>query len=228
MIQRVGGALGLSLTCPSTVEVGDLVEISTDLTVAALSAVGSEKLVGEVSVHKDDATTCTIDTRFTRRRDDRIAGEAVSVGPFVWGPLNKVYGYTPGTRASITGTVAGPYTVVADTSDKLEVIVGDHGAVQTFTLTAGSRTAAQVVAEINATASGFTASVTADGKVKLEANRINTPLEVDAVTNNCYTLLGLTADTVVDGTDASHDSSKIAGIVIKSGAAAAAVETLEY
>jgi len=123
-------------------------------------------------------------------------------------------GATPGSH---TGTVAGPFTLVAHVdaqaatftgieaenfnistgvNDKfLVAIVPDPGASPyTVTLTAGSRTAAQICGELNAGSAGLTFAPDG-GKIKVTHNTTGAAatFTVTAVANDCYTTLGFTA-----------------------------------
>lgn len=95
MIQELKTIIAVSFGCPSTIEEGDIVEITGDNEVDVISAANSLKVVGAVCAHRYKDTTCTVSTRFISRRDNRVAGEDVSVGPFVFGPQSKVYAYDP-------------------------------------------------------------------------------------------------------------------------------------
>ena len=229
MIQELNNVLAVSFTCPTTIEIDDVVEIVDDNEIAAITA-PSSAIVGVVCAHRTIAgvgdTTCTVATRFKARRDDRIAGEDVTVGPFVFGADNKVYQYAPASAATHTGANAETFNVGSGSSDVLGVKVGGD-EVQSITLTAGTtRTAAQVVADINATAVGFIASATSAAKIKLTATGVNQSLEVTAETHTCNSVLGLTAGVYI-GTANSHDPGQIAGLVILAGDEGDAVETLE-
>lgn len=226
--QNVPGAvLAISFACADTIQKGDIVEITDDLEVAVLSAAGSASVVGSVDNYAYGSTTCTVATRFRERRSDRIAGEDLTVGPFVFGALNKVYKYTPATAATHTGSNAQTFNIGSGSSDVLGVKIGGD-EVQTFTLTAGTtRTAAQVVADINATAVGFIASATSANKIKLTASGVTQSLEITAETHSCNTVLGLTAGVYI-GTASSHDPASVAGLIIKAGDTGDAVDTLEF
>jgi hypothetical protein len=116
---------------------------------------------------------------------------------------------------------------VAATSDVVGIKVGGDEK-QTFTLTAGAaRTAAQVAAEINATAVGFVVTVNANDKPVFTALNVNQSIEVTAETHSANTVLGLTAGVTLGGSS-SHDSSAVAGLVIKGASAGSAIETLEF
>jgi len=212
MIQSRADVLAIEFNCANTVRVGDVVKISADNAVAVLSSTGADMPVGTVVQHTEGATKCVVATRFRERRSNRIAATALAVGRFVWGLLSKVYGYTADAYATVTTTNAQNYTIVLDTSDKVKLSIGG-GASQTFTLTAGTRTAAQVVADF-AAGTGFVASETADHKVKFTADDLQNSIEVEAVTNDAYTVLGLTVQEYTQPT-VSSPSQGVAGLVIK-------------
>ena len=77
MKQKLSDVLAIELICPTTVEVGDVVVISDDKEVAAISGAGALTIVGTVCAHKASATVCTVETRFRERRDDRLAGASL-------------------------------------------------------------------------------------------------------------------------------------------------------
>lgn len=107
MIQELKTVIAVSFSCPSTIEEGDVVEITGDNEVDAISGANSLKVVGSVCAHRYKDTTCTVSTRFLARRDNREAGEDVAVGPFVFGSGSKVHAYDPENHspAAICGLV---------------------------------------------------------------------------------------------------------------------------
>lgn len=225
--RRIPETLNVAFDYDTEPAVGDLVEITGSRHVQELTLAGRHKCVGEVIGLRTDLTEATVATPYRRNRIDRIAGETVVAGPFVFGVDNKVYQYTPGAVATVTGSTTGVKTYVNDTSDKVKINYNNEGS-QTFDITAGVGVAmATVVAEINAAAVGFTCSVDADGHFVITGDEIGKPIEIEAVSNDAYTLLGLSA-AVTRCAGPSHDASLIAGMVVVGGAAAAAVETLEY
>jgi hypothetical protein len=121
MKQKRNDMLAISFACPSTVEVGDVVIINSAKAVIKNNAAGSLKIVGTVCVHRADALTCTVETRFREHRDDRVSGAAISaVGPFVFDAAGKVIAYSAASHdpASIAGlviTTAGGADVVVET-----------------------------------------------------------------------------------------------------------------
>lgn len=107
MIQTNQNVLAVRFTCANTIDKGDVVEITTDNTVAAVSG-ASIKVVGVVESYTYGATECVVNTRFRERRDDRVAGENFAAcAPFYFGASNKVYLWETGTDdpACIAGLV---------------------------------------------------------------------------------------------------------------------------
>lgn len=206
---------------------GDYVEITTGRKIQKLTAAGAGNLVGEVATVRATLDEATVYTRFRQNRIDRVAGEDVTIGPFVLGVDNKVYQYTPGAVAKVVGSTTGVHTIVLSTSDVVKINYNNEGA-QTFTLTAGVDVPmATVAGEINATAVGFLAGVDSAGHLTLTGKEIGKPIEVVAVTHDAYTLLGLTAG-VTRAAGPSHDASRIAGLIVVGGSEGDEVETLEY
>lgn len=114
-IQRNQDVVALRFICPSDIEKGEQVVISDDLTIASLSgSAGLLTVVGTVEAHEPDETYCTVATKFAERREDRVSGAAVAVGPFVFDGDMKVIAYDDQTHdsAAIAGLVivaaAGP------------------------------------------------------------------------------------------------------------------------
>lgn len=206
---------------------GDLVEIIAGRKIQKLTASGFSKIVGDCGPIRSRLLEATINTRFRANIPDRIAGEDVAIGQFVFGVDNKIYQYTPGAVAEVVGSTTGVKTYVNDTSDKVKVNYNNEGS-QTFDITAGVGVAmATVAAEINETAVGLTAGVDATGHFTLIGNEIGKPIEVEAVSNDAYTLLGLSA-AVTRCAGPSHDASRIAGLIVVGGDEGDEVETLEY
>jgi|WetSurMetagenome_2_1015567.scaffolds.fasta_scaffold1007786_1 hypothetical protein len=113
ILQRLDNVLAVAFTCQATDVVGDVVQIKSDNTVEKVDDAGSTKIVGTV-VKKitageygwdGAATTCTVETRFRCRRDDRISGAAIAVGPFVFDGDMKAIAYSSASHspAAIAG-----------------------------------------------------------------------------------------------------------------------------
>ena len=248
MRQRLNNVLAINLACSDALTTGDIVEIIGDLSVAVSTSAASVNIIGIVArkqgylesnannawpipnggVSGGDPAECTIETRFNKRRDDRISGMAMPVGPFIMGGDGLAYPYLQGSPAKITGTTSGNLTFVVSVSDAVAISVG-RGVTQAFTMvSSGAQTMAQVAATINATANGFIASVNATGNLVLTCNDIKDSLAVVAATDDAYTLLGLTVASV-NATASNYDAAAIQGIAITSaGAAGATIQTLEY
>lgn len=110
-------------------------------------------------------------------------------------------------NADATGTVAGDYTISAS-NNKLTFTI-DGGSAQNFTLTTGTRTAAQIVADLSAL-TGATASVLSHpGGVSFVTIRTTSALGasstilVGAPANNANSTLGFVATTYTGGTNVS-------------------------
>jgi len=100
---------------------------------------------------------------------------------------------TAGSASSVTGSNSENFTIAEDSSDVLKISVND-GPSQTVTLTAGSRTAAQIATDINNSTVDLTAS-DSSGNVKLETGEksFEAKIEIESVSNNAYTVLGFSA-----------------------------------
>lgn len=105
------------------------------------------------------------------------------------GPFTFAAPYSGNT----TGDEVGPYTIETGASDKLTVAVG-AGADQTVTFTSGTRTAQNIVDEINAQTTDLTASIV-DGCVKIAANTVTDSVILKTVANDAYTVLGFVTGT---------------------------------
>jgi hypothetical protein len=104
---------------------------------------------------------------------------------------------------SVAGQAKGPF-VISGTNNTLLVTI-DGGSAQTITLTSGTRTCAQVIADINGAITGATASCEGGvaSQVGLRSNN-NTPASssvlLAAVTNSAYATLLLTTGTYAGST----------------------------
>lgn len=107
-----------------------------------------------------------------------------------------------GTAGTTSGTAqTNGYVITAGVNDKVYVKV-DGGAVQTVTLTAGTRTAAQIAADF-ASVTGLTVSAD-NGQVKFASNSTGAAASIEFMTgaNSAYTTLGLTTGVVYNGSQA--------------------------
>ena len=102
---------------------------------------------------------------------------------------------TAGSASSVTGSSSENFTVVEDSSDKLQISV-NGGPSQTVTLTAGTRTAAEVVSDINDEVVDLTAS-DSSGNIKLttEEKSSEAKIKIETVSNDAYTVLGFSVAT---------------------------------
>jgi len=120
MKQRLSDVLAVEFICPTSIEVGDVVVIASSGTVAAISGAGQTTKVGTVCAHTDAAAYCTVETRYRERRDDRLSGAAIAVGPFVWNAAGKAIAYDSNTHdpsaiAGLAITSASAGDVVIET-----------------------------------------------------------------------------------------------------------------
>lgn len=142
MIQRLREVLAINFACDDSIQEGDIVEITGDLTIAKPTVAGSLKIVGNVCRKKGylnsnannawptpqggvtggNPAECTVETRFRERRDDRVAGAAVAVGPFVFDGSGNVINYVSGTHdpSAIRGLAITHTTAAAATLQTLE------------------------------------------------------------------------------------------------------------
>ena len=121
MKQSLHDVLAVTMTCPTTIAVNDVVIIDDDNEVIKLNAAGSLKKVGTVATHKESAATCVINTPFRESRDDRVSGAACAVGPFVWDASMKAIAYDANTHdpAAIAGLVI---TAASDADETVETL----------------------------------------------------------------------------------------------------------
>lgn len=115
MKQRLGDVLAVEFICPTTIAVGDIAIIDDDKEIIKNNAAGSLNKVGTVATHKASATTCVVETPFRERRDDRTAGAACAVGPFVWDAAMQVIAYDANTHDP--AAIAGIVITAADQKD---------------------------------------------------------------------------------------------------------------
>ena len=102
---------------------------------------------------------------------------------------------TVGAASSVTGSNSENFTISEDSSDKLQLSV-NNGPSQTVTLTSGTRTASQIVSDINSAVVDLIAS-DSSGKIKLstEEKSSESKIEIESVSNNAYTVLGFSVGT---------------------------------
>tara|TARA_R110002110_G_scaffold148832_2_gene339991 strand:+ start:1593 stop:2888 length:1296 start_codon:yes stop_codon:yes gene_type:complete len=102
---------------------------------------------------------------------------------------------TAGSASSVTSSNSENFTIVEGSSDKVQLSV-NSGPSQTATLTAGSRTAEQIVSDINSAVVDIIAS-DSSGNVKLttEEKSSEARIEIETVSNDAYTVLGFSVAT---------------------------------
>jgi hypothetical protein len=227
---RYGTGLNLTFNYDPVVftpVIGDRVKIVANRKVGPLDKIGDPlELPGEIIDVRDALSEVTIRLDALHNRQDRIAGEAVSIGRGVFGPGNKIYQYTPAAPARHDGTTTGPKTVTVDVDDTIKITV-EGTAAQTIVITAGvGLTFAAIAEEVNATLTGAHLEVDAAGNVNLVCDDIFKTVEVGAVATDAYTLLGWTA-AVYKPDAPSHDPCVATQLIIVGGAKDAAIETLE-
>ncbi len=232
---RYGEGLNLAFDYDPTVYtpvVGDRVRIAAARKVEGLTQIGDPNEIGEVISIRDSLSEVVVrvDGIHDIPADDskaRIAGESVSAGPGVFGPGNKVYQYQPATAARHDGTTTGVKTIVVDTSDTVKIAVGG-GSPQTITLTAGvGVTMAAISDEINAALTGAHTEVDSGGHIDLVCDDIFKTVEVVAVADGAYTLLGWTAGVYTPTAPNCDPSLCDHVMILVGGAKDAAIETLE-
>ncbi len=117
--------------------------------------------------------------------------------------LGKVIVTSAGTPVSIGSTIAGimgtevePFAIVLNVNDQMLISV-DGGASQPVTFTAGAtRSAANIVSDINSQTTGLTASDVA-GQVYIQSNTTGSlsSLQIEAVNEDAYAALGFSVGT---------------------------------
>ena len=101
----------------------------------------------------------------------------------------QFFGKSEYSTNEVIGENAEPFAPATGASDVLSIRI-NGGAAQVITLAATDTTAVLVVAKINATLIGATASATADNKVKIVSGAARGSVEFVTVANNAYTVLG--------------------------------------
>ncbi len=134
--RRIPETLNVAFDYDTEPAVGALVEITGARKIQELTLAGRHICVGEVLSVRSTLEEATVATPYRRNRIDRIAGETVVAGPFVFGVDDKVYQYIPGAVASVTGSTTGVKTYVVDTSDVVKINYNNEGS-QSFQITAG-------------------------------------------------------------------------------------------
>lgn len=97
--------------------------------------------------------------------------------------------------ASISGILAGPFTITNNDTDALKIKIGGNGS-ETFDLTAGEDiSAADIVTEINDSAVNFVASSDYWGYITLTALEPWDDIVIESVANDAYGILGFSTGT---------------------------------
>lgn len=142
-----------------------------------------------------------------------IAGvTAADVGGHV-----KVTADNSGTKIELMAVTHDCYTAlgftagVSESNDTISVTI-DGGQAQTYTFASGSTAIASVVNTVNANIDGVTATASGN-KLVLTCDDLGVDFTLDAVDNDAYTLLGLTAEEIAN-TDPSHSELAVGGVVI--------------
>lgn len=114
-----------------------------------------------------------------------------------------MFNITAPARATVTGSESENFTITASSNDIIKIQI-DNGIDQTITLTAGTRTAAQVVDDINDNSKYVNAEVSS-GSIKLTSNTygVQSEINIKTVSNHSYTVLGFTV-TATTGTNSSQ------------------------
>ena len=223
MDQRSEFDLFVGFSCDTlNVPSGTSMRIDDDLKVAPVTKIADPNYVGRVISNYWNDGNYVCSTKYRHRYDKAVAGvDSLTVGPGVHGPDNKIFPFTAPVAGSCSGTVAGPYTFGAGSTDVLSVQVNSDGAVTT-TLTSG--TLASVIALINATAVGYVASATSDGKITISALNVDDTITIGAPSNHCNTILGLTAAAYAPTAGGKGSPTCL---IIKGGDAGDLIEILE-
>lgn len=127
-------------------------------------------------------------------------------------------------KAQVTSTedASGGLTVVNDTSDKIKVAIDGEEAI-TIDLTAGARTRAQIITDINAAFAAASGVNTKKAKAILIGTKYIaivsgttgqfSSVDIQAVTNAAYTLIGLAVGTAT--AENSFTADIVAALTIK-------------
>lgn len=121
----------------------------------------------------------------------------------VIGSNSEYFTITAATGGTHTGTEVENFTIGAGSSDAFSFDL-DGGGTQSGTVAAGTYTAAQLAALLNAATTGITFE-DADGKIKFTDNTTGSShyITLNAIANDMYSVLGWTEDDYygTDGTD---------------------------
>jgi hypothetical protein len=111
-------------------------------------------------------------------------------------------------NADLCCNVAGPY-VVTESNNQLSINVNGTGN-QVFSLTTGTRTAADIVADLSALTGAVASVVTVNSATYVRIRTTNalgasSTIVVNSPANNCNTLLGLVATTYHGGANVAYN-----------------------
>lgn len=197
-------AVGNTISSYPGLEIGAVVDTASDLdiyfkdvvaTIVATSANGSTVEDGNVLTDAGETfVTKGVNTEDRIKLTNPITGleELYIVDAVLSETTIKVFGKFEFSTNEITGTVAEPFAPGTGSSDALSIKV-DGGTAQNITLASSDTTAALVATKINTILTGATASATTDNKVKIVSDTTNGSIEIVAVANDAYTILGFTA-----------------------------------
>jgi hypothetical protein len=223
MDQKTENVLRISLSCNTlNLPIGTSVRINDDLEIAPINRVADPNYIGRIIANYYNDTVYTVTTKYNHRYDKAVAGvDSLVVGPGVHGPDGKIYPFVSASPGYHAGTVAGPFTFAAGSTDVLSVQVNTETA-QTFTLVNGT---AQAVCDlVNADAVDFVLSVTPAGGIAVSAVNTDDTITIGTDTHTCNAVLGLTAAAYAP-TAGSHGSPTC--MIISGGDAGDLIEILE-
>lgn len=228
MEKRMPSPLTVGFDYTGPIADGDRMKLVDDKTVARVTD-PYDHYVGQVYSFDAGISKCTLVVPYTWHRDDRVAGVAgLGPGYGVLGADNKIYPYTPAKPARHDGTAVGPVTVVAATSDAFKLKV--DGVSTSGTLDPGEDvTFATILAAMNAALTGKGVHIELDtaGHLNPVADEIGKTIEIEAIEDDCYTLLGWTAG-VYYPVNGSHDPTCAKVMVLTTATDAGdTIETLE-
>ena len=223
MDQRADFVLFVGLACTTlNLPQNTPMRIDSDLTIVPVTKVNDPNYLGRIisSYWNDGNYVCS--TKYLHRFDQAVAGvDSLTVGPGVHGPDNKIFPFTAPVAGHCAGTAVGPYTFGTGASDVLSVQVNSVAA-QTFTLV--SSDLPTLVAFLNATAVGFVASATSDGKLAISALNVDDTITIGSPSNNANTVLGLSAAAYAPTAGGKGSPTCL---IIKGGDAGDLIEILE-
>ena len=114
------GGLNIAFDYDVEPSVGDRVKIASGRKVAALTSVGDPLEIGEVLSVRNALKECVVRVKYNGNRQDRLSGDALPIGPFVWGPGSKAHPFDPETHHEINGIALTPATAADQLIEVLE------------------------------------------------------------------------------------------------------------